>query len=65
MSELERIWKEEILTNQVAILALAWREAAKPRKTGIPAKIQTNHPSNMSTEGYHYGNLLEPPPPNI
>jgi hypothetical protein len=42
ISELEKIWKEEVMANQVTILELAWSEGGKPQKPGIPAKIQTD-----------------------
>jgi hypothetical protein len=61
INELERCVRKWLQPNWGTILALAWRDWAKPHKISIRiaavlVKIQTNHLQNMSAERYHYAN---------
>jgi hypothetical protein len=60
---LERIWKEAVVTNRSNIHAFAWRNWGKLRETwvivaNVSVEIRTKHPSTMCQEHYPFANAF-------
>jgi hypothetical protein len=63
-NELERIWKQAVVTRSSRSLELVWWDWENPRRSsvrvfGVLAESQTEHLPNTSLECYRYTSLLD------